>query len=39
MKRTTQHVHFGEVATTIGLAIVFLGLVMFLSYVFITANS
>jgi cbb3-type cytochrome oxidase subunit 3 len=38
MKRTT-HLHFGEAATTIGLALVFLGLVMFLSYVFINANS
>lgn len=39
MKRTTHHVHFGEVATTISLAIAFLGLVMFLSYIFINANS
>lgn len=39
MKRTTHHVHFGEVVTTVGLAIIFLGLVMFLSYVFINANA
>lgn len=39
MKRITHHVHFGEVAATIGLAVAFLGLVMFLSYLFINANS
>lgn len=39
MKRTIHHVHFGEMAATIGLAVAFLGLVMFLSYVFINANS
>jgi hypothetical protein len=39
MKRITHHVHFGQAATTIGLAVAFLGLVMFLSYIFITANS
>ena len=39
MKRTTHHVHFGAAATTIGLAIAFLGLVMFLSYIFISTNS
>jgi hypothetical protein len=31
--------HVGQAATTILLAVTFLGLVMFLSYIFITANS
>ena len=31
--------HVGEAATTIAFAIAFLGLVMFLSYLFIAANS
>jgi len=39
MKKTTHTMHVGEAATTILLAIAFLGLVMFLSYLFITGNS
>lgn len=31
--------HLGEAAQTIALAIAFLGLVMFLSYLFISGNS
>lgn len=37
MKKATTH-HTGDMATTIGLAIAFLGLVMFLSYLFINAT-
>jgi hypothetical protein len=32
------HLHLGQTATTVLLAISFLGLVMFLSYMFITTN-
>jgi len=40
MKRTTHTMHHvGEATTTILLAVAFLGLVMFLSYLFITSNS
>jgi hypothetical protein len=38
MKKITHHMHAGEAVTTIMLAIAFLGLVMFLSYLFITGN-
>ena len=38
MKKSTQHLHAGEAAMTILLAIGFLGLVMFLSYLFISGN-
>jgi hypothetical protein len=38
MKKSTHSMHVGEAATTILLAIAFLGLVMFLSYLFIAAN-
>ena len=39
MKRTTHSVHAGAAAQTIFMAVAFLGLVMFLSYLFITSNS
>jgi hypothetical protein len=39
MKKSTHSMNVGEAATTILLAVAFLGLVMFLSYIFITANS
>lgn len=39
MKKSTHHMHAGEAATSILLAIGFLGLVMFLSYLFIAGNS
>jgi len=38
MKKNTHHLHAGEAVTTILLAIGFLGLVMFLSFLFITGN-
>ena len=38
MKKSTHHLHAGEAAMTILLAIGFLGLVMFLSYLFISGN-
>jgi hypothetical protein len=38
MKKNTHHMHAGEAAMTILLAVGFLGLVMFLSYLFITGN-
>jgi hypothetical protein len=38
MKKNAHSMHVGEAATTIMLAIAFLGLVMFLSYLFIAAN-
>jgi hypothetical protein len=38
MKKNTHHLHAGEAAMTILLAIGFLGLVMFLSYLFISGN-
>jgi hypothetical protein len=38
MKKSTHSMHVGEAATTVLLAIAFLGLVMFLSYLFIAAN-
>lgn len=37
-KATHAHSHTGAMATTVGLAIAFLGLVMFLSYLFISAT-
>jgi len=39
MKKNTQSMHVGTAAQTILLAVAFLGLVMFLSYLFITGNS
>jgi hypothetical protein len=39
MKKTTHATHVGTAAQTILLAVAFLGLVMFLSYLFITGNS
>lgn len=39
MKKTTHTLPIGETVTTIVLAVGFLGLVMFLSYLFITGNS
>ncbi len=39
MKKSTHSMNASGAATTIMLAIAFLGLVMFLSYIFITANS
>ena len=38
MKKSIHHMHAGEAATTILLAIGFLTLIMFLSYLFITGN-
>lgn len=38
MKKSTHHMHAGEAVMTMLLAIGFLGLVMFLSYLFIAAN-
>lgn len=39
MKKTAHSMHVGAAAQTILLAVAFLGLVMFLSYLFITGNS
>jgi hypothetical protein len=39
MKKTTQNAHYSEAVTTIGLAIIFLSVVMSLSWLFIMGNS
>jgi hypothetical protein len=39
MKKVTHSAQFGATATTILMAVGFIGFVMLLSYLFITANS